>query len=431
MFTFKEFPGRIDFMETLNDRRAQNRRAGPDAALDSTKWQAFRHELRRLLSMDSDFVRKRFFDHRNFTVLMLAIYGIAGPFLWIWDYVTDPIGAQGTILLRLLFLSCFAMSAAFILYSNVLVLSLVSYLWILICETDFVLIANRLDGGMTYGIGGFMFFMLASIVFSQCFPLFLNLTMAFSLALLPHLLGIAGIAHSFQHANYAVLIWPATFVVLFMQFFITQNYLRRYDLERQLELAANTDPMTGASNRRHFMNLFSQEITRVRRTGQCLSLLMLDIDHFKKVNDTYGHPTGDEVIRKVADICRVGSREVDIVARLGGEEFAVLLPGTDEQGAIAVAERIRALIEGTTVPTPVNSALHFTASLGVAKLALDEPDQEALMARADAALYQAKMTGRNRVAYIPNKERRLDIAISHVEGARALAELPNLTPRIL
>lgn len=418
-------------MENLDDGRAQNRRAGPDTALHSTKWQAFGHELRRLLSTDSDFVRKRFLDHRNFTVLMLAIYGIAGPCLWIWDYVTDPIGAQNTILLRMLYLSCFAMGAAFVLYSNILVLSLASYLWILICEADFVLIANRLDGGMTYGIGGFMFFMLASIVFSQCFPLYLNIIMAFSLALLPHLLGIAGIARDFQHANYAVLIWPATFVVLFMQFFITQNYLRRYDLERQLELAANTDPMTGARNRRYFMNLFSQEMTRVRRTGQCLSLLMLDIDHFKKVNDTFGHPTGDEVIRKVADICRVGSREIDVVARLGGEEFAVLLPGTDEQGAIAVAERIRTLIADTAVPTPDNSSLHFTVSLGVAKLAFEEWDEEILMARADAALYQAKMAGRNRVVYIPNNERTVDVAIRHVESAKPLSELSGLSPRIL
>lgn len=268
---------------------------------------------------------------------------------------------------------------------------------------------------------------LASIVFSQCFPLYLNISMAFSLALLPHLLGVAGIAHNFQHANYAVLIWPATFVVLFMQFFITQNYLRRYDLERQLELAANTDHMTGASNRRHFMNLFSQEMTRVRRTGQCLSLLMLDIDHFKKVNDAYGHPTGDEVIRKVADMCRLGSREIDVVARLGREEFAVLLPGTDEQGATAMAERIRTLIEDTAVQTPDNSSLHFTVSVGGAKLAFEEWDEGALLARADAALYQAKMAGRNRVAYIPHNE--VDMAIRHVESARPLSELQGLSPR--
>lgn len=413
-------------MENLDDRRAQPCQPSFATASHSTKWQAFGRELRRLLSMDSDFVRKRFLDHRSFTVLMLSIYGVAAPCLWVWDYVTDPIGAQNTILLRLLYLSCFAMSAAFVFYSNILVLSLASYLWILICEADFVLIVNRLDGGMTYGIGGFMFFMLASLVFSQCFPLLLNILMALSLALLPQLLGVAGIAHNFQQTNYAVLIWPATFVVLFMQFFITQNYLRRYDLEQQLELAANTDPMTGASNRRFFMNLFTQEMTRVRRTGQCLSLLMLDIDHFKKVNDTYGHPTGDDVIRKVADICRAGAREIDVVSRLGGEEFAVLLPGTDEQGAITVAERIRTLTEDATVKTPDNSSLHFTVSLGVAKLSSEERDEGALMARADAALYQAKMAGRNRVVYIPNNERTVGAVITHVEGSGQMDEIPEL-----
>lgn len=401
----------LDRLGNLEDRAVRYDVPRPGAEQHITRLQTIWHRTLQLLSTEHDFVLKKFLDHRNLTVVMLSIYGVAAPGLWIWDYATDPIGAQNTILLRLLYLSCFAMGAAFFFYSSIRALSIISCLWILICELVFVEILNRLDGGMTYGIGGFMFFMLASVVFSQCFPLYINIVMAFSLALLPHLLGIAGIAHNFQHLHYAVLIWPATFVVIFMQFMITQNYLRRYELEQQLELAANTDPLTGVSNRRYFMQYFAQEMVRVRRSGQPLSLLMLDIDHFKVVNDTYGHPTGDVVIRKVADICRIESRAVDVVARFGGEEFAVLLTGTDEQGAIAVAERIRALAEATTVKSPDGKPFHFTVSVGVTELGFEEPDEGPLLARVDTALYEAKTSGRNRVKCISSKVKKVKLHV--------------------
>ena len=186
-------------------------------------------------------------------------------------------------------------------------------------------------------------------------------------------------------------------MTMLVQFAFAFSYLRRYESEAALELASNTDPMTGVSNRRHFMPLLRQEIIRGHRLNSRVSLLMLDIDHFKKINDTYGHPTGDMVICTLADICRRESREIDVVARLGGEEFAILLPETAMQDALVVAERVRAAVENTSVKSMDNVEFRFTVSIGAAEQPRDDKSEEKLIGMADAALYQAKTSGRNRV----------------------------------
>jgi diguanylate cyclase (GGDEF)-like protein len=145
------------------------------------------------------------------------------------------------------------------------------------------------------------------------------------------------------------------------------------------------------------MPLLRQEIVRCQRLNHRVSLLMLDIDHFKKINDTYGHPTGDVVICSLADICRKASREIDVVARLGGEEFAILLPETGIQVAMTVAERIRSTIENTSIKSLGGVEFRFTVSIGVAEQPQGDKSEETLIGIADAALYQAKTSGRNRV----------------------------------
>jgi diguanylate cyclase (GGDEF)-like protein len=264
-------------------------------------------------------------------------------------------------------------------------------------EVLFMEILNRLNTGMTYGIGGFMFFIFMPVVLFQCFSLRLNLVYTFVAAFTPHLLAGLDFAHSFQHNHYAVLIWPTAVMTMLVQFAFALSYLRRYESETALELASNTDAMTGASNRRHFMPLLRQEIIRGHRFKHRVSLLMLDIDHFKKVNDTYGHPTGDLVICTLADICRKESRQIDVVARLGGEEFAILLPETDIQEAMAMAERVRIAVEKTSVKSLGNVGFNFTVSIGAAEQPPEGKSEEELIGIADAALYQAKTSGRNRV----------------------------------
>ena len=346
---------------------------------------------------DPEYLQKKLEDHRAFSMAMFLLFACMGTSLWIWDYVTDPVGARNTIWLRLLFILLFAVSYAFKHLRNRRLLAATSMGATLLAEIIFVEILNRLNTGMTYGIGEFMFFMFIPLVLFQGFSLRLNLSYTFIAAATPHLLAAANFAHGFQHSHYAVLIWPAAVMTMLVQFAFALNYLRRHESETALELASNTDPMTGVSNRRHFMPLLRKEIIRSQRLGHQISLLMLDIDLFKKINDTHGHPTGDLVICQLANICRTVPREMDVVARLGGEEFAILLPETNIQGALALAERVRSSVENTSVKSLSGVDLHFTVSIGVAEQPQGEKSEEKLINKADAALYQAKTSGRNRV----------------------------------
>jgi diguanylate cyclase (GGDEF)-like protein len=169
-------------------------------------------------------------------------------------------------------------------------------------------------------------------------------------------------------------------------------------LHETVERQAVTDELTGLSNRRRFQEVLAGEVERSRRFAQPVSLVMLDIDNFKKVNDTYGHPAGDLVLKEVARILTEYSREIDEPARYGGEELAVVLPGTDEEGAFQLAERVRTGIESLRLPirTADDQPLQVTASLGVATHPDKSADPRALVADADAALYEAKHTGKNR-----------------------------------
>jgi diguanylate cyclase (GGDEF)-like protein len=169
-------------------------------------------------------------------------------------------------------------------------------------------------------------------------------------------------------------------------------------LHETVERQAVTDELTGLSNRRRFQEVLASEVERSRRFAQPVGLVMLDIDDFKTVNDTYGHQAGDVVLREVARVLRASSREIDEPARYGGEELAVVLPGTDLDGAYNLAERVRQGIEGLDLPVfrADGSRLHVTASFGAATLPLSAHDGRGLVAAADAALYEAKRAGKNR-----------------------------------
>jgi diguanylate cyclase (GGDEF)-like protein/PAS domain S-box-containing protein len=160
----------------------------------------------------------------------------------------------------------------------------------------------------------------------------------------------------------------------------------------QLEEMALTDSLTGLRNKASFEARIDEEISRARRYLLPLSLLMIDIDHFKKINDDFGHPVGDEVLERIADILREGARPSDFIARYGGEEFVLILPNTDAQGAYYVAERMRETVEAA-IPQPRG----LTISAGVASLTPGESGRS-LLERADEALYRAKNAGRNRVS---------------------------------
>jgi diguanylate cyclase (GGDEF)-like protein len=174
--------------------------------------------------------------------------------------------------------------------------------------------------------------------------------------------------------------------------------IENVDLHETIQRQAVTDELTGLFNHRRFQEVMTAEVERTRRFGQELGLIMLDIDNFKRVNDTYGHLQGDLVLREVARALRESSREIDEPARYGGEEMAVALPQTGLQGAYEFAERVRQRIEGLQIPLlDGDGTLRVTASFGAASLPHSAKiDKDALVAAADAALYRAKRSGKNR-----------------------------------
>jgi diguanylate cyclase (GGDEF)-like protein len=170
------------------------------------------------------------------------------------------------------------------------------------------------------------------------------------------------------------------------------------DLHETVQRQAVTDELTGLFNHRRFQEVMSAEVERARRYDQEMGLIMLDIDNFKRVNDTYGHMQGDMVLREVARVLRQSAREIDEPARYGGEEMAVALPQTDLDGAFRFAERVRQRIEALELPLlDGDGILRVTASFGAASLSTaPQSDKEGLVAAADAALYRAKRSGKNR-----------------------------------
>jgi diguanylate cyclase (GGDEF)-like protein len=177
---------------------------------------------------------------------------------------------------------------------------------------------------------------------------------------------------------------------------LLREVAERRRLEAELLRMASTDGLTGLFNRRHFLELANRELARARRAGTPISLLLLDVDHFKEVNDRHGHAAGDLALKAVGEACRAALREVDVVGRLGGEEFAACLPEAGEDGAVEVAERLRRTLAALRVETPAGP-LSLTVTIGVAAVRAEETDVTQALQRADDAMYAGKRAGRDRV----------------------------------
>jgi diguanylate cyclase (GGDEF)-like protein len=171
----------------------------------------------------------------------------------------------------------------------------------------------------------------------------------------------------------------------------------RQRLEGELRHLAQTDDLTGLNNRRWFLELSKQALRYTRRMRTPLALCMVDLDHFKVINDTKGHAAGDKVLILVSEQCRMELRETDIIGRFGGEEFLITLPNANADNAMVIAERLRLRIEAFELPGDL-ADVRLTVTVGIAQVAADETTLEAALLRADKALYTGKRDGRNMVA---------------------------------
>jgi len=178
---------------------------------------------------------------------------------------------------------------------------------------------------------------------------------------------------------------------------IVEDITHRKKMEKELETLATTDPLTGAKNRRSFLQRFEQELARSQRYGHTLALLILDIDHFKEINDTYGHDAGDKVLKRLVAEAHGILRSTDLFGRWGGEEFIVLLPESDKHQALTVAERLRNNFSKIEVSTESGSLIRFTVSIGMTLVENKDDRLDDVIIKADKALYLAKNQGRNRV----------------------------------
>lgn len=178
---------------------------------------------------------------------------------------------------------------------------------------------------------------------------------------------------------------------------INRDITQQKALQHTLEQQAHQDALTGLHNRGYFIELAEMELKKSSRYGDQLVMFMIDIDHFKRINDTYGHQTGDLVLRRLALLFRYCLREVDLIGRIGGEEFAVLLPETNLTGAAGVADRLRLAVMNAHMALAGGTPLHFTVSIGVAAPSENDKSLHAILGKADSALYQAKQSGRNKV----------------------------------
>ena len=255
--------------------------------------------------------------------------------------------------------------------------------------------ASMLDRGFGYGVAGLVVVILTGTYIAIDARDMLRINMLILIALAPVIFFIS--VPTFDKIGAAVFVLLAVAANTLLGRVLEVSNRRAYALELELHRDARTDSLTGLDNRRAMQERGRVELKRAARSGQPVSVILCDLDHFKNVNDKYGHEAGDRALTSAAAVLREALRESDALGRWGGEEFMVILPGTDERGAAEVAERMRAAIAAARFNGVAESN---TISLGVASSAtLDDPAMEwdLLIKEADQRLYRAKHEGRNRV----------------------------------
>lgn len=348
--------------------------------------------------LEDEYRRARYEEYRAFSLRV----GLAGALLtiglWLRDFADDPAGAQRTFEIR------FLMAAGVLVYvfglwrraPRALAL-LAGYCAIVVIEFVVLLVWERLAGGYRAGFPGYMYIYLLTPLMVMPFTFREVVPVLALIGLVPNLQATLGLAPGFPLLAFNVLVWPACAIVAFSLYEFDRLIRRLFLAQRQVREQAMKDPLTRLGNRRFFMERAQAALARRQRSGRSLAVLMLDVDHFKAINDRHGHQAGDDVLSALGAVLANSMRGGDVCGRLGGEEFAVLLQDEDRAGGAVAAERLRAAVEQLHVGSPEREWIRFSASVGVAACPEDGETLDALLKRADARLYQAKEGGRNRV----------------------------------
>jgi len=260
---------------------------------------------------------------------------------------------------------------------------------------------TRLGAGYLASFPGYLYIYLILPLIMMPFS-FRESALALAIVpLVPNLQAATGLAPGFPVLSFNAMVWPAFAIALYAYSEYDRLLRRVFDSQARLMELATRDELTGLGNRRYFVQRGEEALRLAARHHRPLSLLMIDLDKFKQVNDRFGHAAGDDVLKFLAVSLSLHSRSTDTCGRIGGEEFAIVLPETALPEALASAERIREAVARTPVPTDQSAEpIAITVSIGAATLA---PGQslDALLEEADRALYEAKRSGRNRVASVP------------------------------
>ncbi|WP_319525541.1 GGDEF domain-containing protein [uncultured Desulfosarcina sp.] len=345
----------------------------------------------------------KFDDSRKVVVhvTFAAFFLIIG--LWIWDWTVDPPHAMDVLPIRLIE-GMVALCYPFAIVAGMR-RKLLPWVLALVClsmEGLYLYHLTLLDSGLACGLTGFMFWFIILIFAGLSFSLMPTMLTMIGVALLPNIVVACGMAVQMPLAQYNALIWPTCLIAMFSNLSLDRLYRRLFIYQRNIEHTARTDALTGIANRFHFNETAPILLELCRRHEHPLSVLMVDIDHFKKINDEYGHIEGDKVIRHVVGCMRAKLRRTDLLARYGGEEFVVILPETPPSGAMEAAEIIRRKIADASIEIGSDRSIGVTVSVAAGYNVLpDEIGLEELLRLADDALYKAKEGGRNRVVTAP------------------------------
>ena len=339
---------------------------------------------------DTELTAQHDAEIRQLLPVLGPLFGLSVILFSVWDYLIDPVHAPTTLVVRVVF----------ILLGSVAYLS-TPLRWTLLQRCGYIYCTHAgaiiiceflLKDGFLYGLAGISACVFTVSVVTLRVKTFLLILCAPSLlfvVLSASSMPLLGLVNNLMLYFFSVSLACIIMLVL-------RSFRRKaFKFKKELLHTSRHDSLTGACNRRYITELAEREIALAIRHGRTLAVAMLDIDYFKRINDTYGHATGDHVLKQFVKTCTGNLRAIDHFGRIGGEEFVCVLPEADTAEAMICAERLRASIEALRMETP-QSLLQFTVSIGVATLDAGHTDWNSLLKRADDAMYCAKHEGRNR-----------------------------------